>query len=263
MSSNIVNHTFVVCAYKESKYLEECIQSLLNQTVKSQIIIATSTPNSFIKSMAEKYALPLEINKESLGIGYDFDFALAQGKTKFVTVAHQDDKYCPTYTEKILNKVSDDTIIAFTDYFEGRKDGLNDHTTNLKIKKILLFFLRFNFLSKFKFFKRSALRLGCAICCPAVTFNTSKVKVPVFASSLKCNVDWYAWEKLSKLKGKFTYVHEPLMIHRIHQESTTSKILENNQRVQEDYYMFNKFWPKSISKLLCKVYVKSEKSNSQ
>ena len=33
------NHTFAICAYKESPYLEECIQSLMNQTVKSDILI--------------------------------------------------------------------------------------------------------------------------------------------------------------------------------------------------------------------------------
>ena len=39
------NHTFVVCAYKESPYLGECIESLLQQTKKSRILISTSTPN--------------------------------------------------------------------------------------------------------------------------------------------------------------------------------------------------------------------------
>ena len=38
-------HTFAVCAYKESPYLEACIQSLLDQTVRTDIIVATSTPN--------------------------------------------------------------------------------------------------------------------------------------------------------------------------------------------------------------------------
>ena len=47
-------HTFVVCAYKESQYLEECIQSVLNQNIKSNVIISTGTPNSYIKEVAEK-----------------------------------------------------------------------------------------------------------------------------------------------------------------------------------------------------------------
>ena len=33
------NHTFVICAYKESDYLEECIKSVINQSVKSNIVI--------------------------------------------------------------------------------------------------------------------------------------------------------------------------------------------------------------------------------
>ena len=41
-------HTFVICAYKESSYLEECIVSLEKQTVKSNILMVTSTPNAFI-----------------------------------------------------------------------------------------------------------------------------------------------------------------------------------------------------------------------
>ena len=47
-------HTFAVCAYKESPYLEECIESLKGQSVRSNILIATSTPNEYIKNIAEK-----------------------------------------------------------------------------------------------------------------------------------------------------------------------------------------------------------------
>ena len=49
-----MKHTFVICAYKESKYLEDCIRSLKAQEVKSYIKIATSTPNEYIYSIANK-----------------------------------------------------------------------------------------------------------------------------------------------------------------------------------------------------------------
>ena len=49
------NHTFAICAYKESPYLEECIESLINQTVKSNILIATATPSQYIDDIAAKY----------------------------------------------------------------------------------------------------------------------------------------------------------------------------------------------------------------
>ena len=53
MKQNNNLHTFVICAYKESPYLEECIKSLKKQTLKSEIIISTSTPNDLIKKLAE------------------------------------------------------------------------------------------------------------------------------------------------------------------------------------------------------------------
>ena len=50
-----MKHTFVICAYKESPYLESCIKSLKAQIVKSDIKIATSTPNDYIYNVAKKY----------------------------------------------------------------------------------------------------------------------------------------------------------------------------------------------------------------
>ena len=46
-------HTFVVLAYKESSYLEECIKSVLNQKYPSKVVIATSTPNQYIENIAD------------------------------------------------------------------------------------------------------------------------------------------------------------------------------------------------------------------
>ena len=54
--TNFLDHTFVVCAYKESPYLEECINSLEKQKVKSNIIISTSTPNRYIEEIAKKHS---------------------------------------------------------------------------------------------------------------------------------------------------------------------------------------------------------------
>ena len=91
-------HTFAVCAYKESEYLEECVRSLLGQTVKSSILIATSTPNDSIKAVAEKYELPLCVNEGPSSIAYDWNFAYSKVQTPYLTIAHQDDVYPVSYT---------------------------------------------------------------------------------------------------------------------------------------------------------------------
>jgi hypothetical protein len=51
------------------------------------------------------------------------------------------------------------------------------------------------------------------------------------------------------------------MCHRIHSESTTSNLLENNVRFEEDYKMFCEFWPKPIAKLLMTFYKGAAKTN--
>lgn len=253
-------HTFVVCAYKESEYLEEAILSLVNQTVKSQIVVATSTPNDFIKKIAKKYDLEVVANSaKDSNIGKDFNFAVSVGKTELVTVAHQDDKYKPDYVENVVEayrKYSDASII-FTDYAEIKNGKAVSKSTMLKIKRILLLPLKIN--NSRKFFKRWALAFGNPILCPSVTFNMNKVKLPVFDEHYKSDVDWYAWEKLSKEQGRFLYIPKRLSYHRIHDGQETVKTINDNVRIKEDYEMFLKFWPKPIAKGISKFYRRGER----
>lgn len=256
-------HTFVVLAYKESKELENCIQSVLNQSVKTNVVIATSTPNAYIKEMAKKYNLEMIVNQDQKGIGYDFDFASNCVDSTLVTIAHQDDIYDNDYAKKVVEayQKNKNALIIFTDYYEIKNHKKEKTNRNLRIKRMLLFPLRFRFLSKFQFFKRFVLRFGNAISCPAVTFVKKNVPKEKFQCHLKCDVDWYAWEKLSHLKGSFIYIKDQLMGHRIHEESTTTSIIKENIRTQEDLEMFQKFWPKWIAKRLNHVYKNSEKNN--
>ena len=125
MSETFNNHTFSVCAYKESKYLEECIKSLMIQTIKSNIVIATSTPNEYIYNIAKKYNLEVFVNPDKKGIGHDWNFAVKSSKTDFVTVAHQDDIYSKNYTEEIKKQIEKipDIVMLFTNHKEIRNRG--------------------------------------------------------------------------------------------------------------------------------------------
>lgn len=260
-------HTFVVLAYKQSEYLEECIKSVLNQKYSSKVIIATSTPNNYIQTIASKYNLDIKINpNQGLGIGYDFDFAISCGNTELVTVAHQDDIYDYNYSSVVVDeyKKNHDSIIIFSDYYEIRGSNKIYDNKNLKIKRILLKPLKIKLLSKTKFGKRLSLRFGNSICCPAVTFCKANIEIKdIFKCDLVCNVDWFAWEKLSLKKGRFTYIKNCLMGHRVHENSTTTEIINQHIRTKEDLLMFNKFWPKFISKIINIFYIKSEDSNNK
>jgi len=252
-------HTFAVCAYKESPYLETCILSLKAQTLPAKIVIATSTPNAFIDGVAERYGIPVVVNPKQKGIGFDFDFALHAGDTKLITIAHQDDQYDPKFSEMMVRAWREDMLIAFTDYREIDKDGVTlPENRNLRIKKLLLFPLRCRFLQRFRLFKRGAIAIGNGICCPSVTFSAEKMPEKLFSGKMKSNVDWSAWEILSRKKGSFIYIPKERMSHRIHEEATTTKLIHDHKRTAEDYAMYRRFWPAFIAKRLCRLYSRSE-----
>lgn len=255
------NHTFVVCAYKESKYLEECIKSVVNQKVKSNIIISTSTPNEYINNIGKKYDLPIYINNGKSGIGEDWNFGISKTKTDYVTIAHQDDIYNENYLEEIVKYLEKgkDFVISFSDYREIKNGKKIELTTNLKIKKILLSPLKI--LKKSRFIKRRVLSLGSSICCPSVTINTKITGKSPYKTELKCDLDWDTWYEMTKYKGSFLYINKELMQHRIHEESETSNLIENNIRLEEDLIMLNRFWPKPIAKFIMKFYSKAIKTN--
>ncbi len=258
------DHTFALCAYKESEYLEECILSLKNQSVKSNIVLATSTPNAHITSLAEKYGLDVFVNTGEKGIGGDWNFAYGSTKTSLVTIAHQDDIYEPEYTEKMLQALnkSHDPIIYFSGYGELRGKEKVYGNSNLKIKRFLLSPLKIKAFQKSKFVRRRILALGNPICCPAVTYIKEKVGVDKpFTNDYLSNIDWQQWEMLSHKSGSFVYCAEPCMCHRIHGGSTTSELIGESKRTAEDYDMFCKFWPEFIAKAIVKFYAESEKSN--
>lgn len=257
-------HTYAICAYKESHHLEDCIKSLLNQTVKSRIIISTSTPNEHIKKLCEKYKIEMYINEGVKGIGGDWNFAYSKAETPLITIAHQDDIYEPEYTQKMLEYInhSKNPIIYFCGYFELREGNKVYSNTNLNIKKLLLFPLKIRLFWNSRFVRRRILSLGNSICCPAVTYVKKIVGNNPFSNDYLSNIDWQQWEILSRKKGSFVYNCHPLMCHRIHQESTTTEIIGESKRTVEDYDMFCKFWPKPIAKIIAKVYSGSEKSNT-
>ena len=256
-------HTFVICAYKESPFLEECILSLLNQTIKSNVIIETSTPNNYIFDIATKYNLSVFVNEGESGITQDWNYALSKVDTKLATIAHQDDIYEPEYTETFIKalKGSIKPLIVFSDYGEIRNGVKTTDVQMLKIKKLMLLQLRIRAFKSSRFIRRRVLSMGDAICCPSVMYAIRNIEQPLFKNHFICCEDWEAWEKLSKQKGDFIYVPKTLMYHRIHEESTTTKTLEVGGRIAENYEMFCKFWPKPIARLINKVYTKSEKSN--
>lgn len=256
-----LQHTFAILAYGDSPFLPECIESVLSQSVKSEIILTTSTPSSYIMETAKKFGIEVKVNDAPSGIATDWSFAAEQCKTPFFTLAHQDDIYLPEYTEKLLPRMSD-AVIGFTDYGELREDEAVEKNRLMAVKRILLFPIRIRKRCKSKFLKKSLLRLGNPICCPSVMYHNKYLPKPLFDAAYSNNLDWDAWLRAAEGDGEFVYANEKLMLHRVHKDSETTKQIENSGRAQEDLKMFLRLWPKFIAKIIFRFYQSGYRSNS-
>ncbi len=257
------DHTYVICAYKESQYLEDCICSLKNQKTSSNIIAITSTPNEYIQRMAQRYEIPLFINDGETGIAGDWNFGLSMIRTPIATIAHQDDIYEPWYTESVLTSMNEckKPLLFFSDYGEIRDGKREESNRLLRIKRIMLLPFHIKGASSSIFIRRFVLSLGSAISCPTVSYCLENLPQPIFQAGYRSCLDWQAWEKISRLEGDFIYCDRICMYHRIHEESTTTEVLQDNERYREDLEMFMRFWPKPIAHVLEFFYKNSEKSN--
>ncbi|MBR1540675.1 MAG: glycosyltransferase family 2 protein [Clostridia bacterium] len=254
-------HTFAIATYQESKYLEECIQSLKNQTLKSNIIITTSTPNDFVYGLAQKYGLEVKVNDGKKGIGPDWNFAVEQAGTQFVTVAHQDDLYDPHYTEEVQKafQTNLDGIMVCTNHKEIRNGQVAKKNLNLKIKAIMMLPIMIN--KRTRLTKRMICWFGNPLSTPSVCVNTDVLGKRPYREDMKSNIDWGSWLDWAEKKGSFIYIKRILTFHRVHSESETSNCIDSNNRIKEDYEMFCRIWPKWFAKFLMIFYKHAQDAN--
>lgn len=257
------DHTFVVVAYGNSPFLPECLDSLLGQTVQSKICISTSTPSDYLREQARRIGAPLYVTEPDRGIAHDWNFALRQAKTKYITLAHQDDLYAPAYTEKCMAaaKRYDNTLICFTDYTELIGTLERQTNLNLAVKRcILYFFMPFRRIKR-RFWKTRLLSLGCPVAAPSVCFQLDNLPDFEFSPTFSINMDWDAWSRIALMEGYFVFLPDKLMKHRIHPDSATTRGILAMRRQEEDMLMFGRFWPAPVARILMRCYSLSYHSN--
>ena len=253
-------HSFVICAYRESPFLEACIRSVRCQTVQSGILLSTSTPNDYIEKLCEKYDIPVKVNCGEKGITGDWNHALSVADSEFVTLAHQDDVYCKTYTERMLNGAHiENASIIFSDYFEIRDGKRCNSNMNLRIKRVMN--CGFRWFGNSRVIRRRVLSLGNPICCPSVTYNMNCCGDFRFDKRFRVSCDWEAWSRLAERDNRFVYIPESLMGHRIHAGSETTTTIADNTRYREDLAMYCRYWPENVARLLLRGYAKSQDGN--
>ena len=243
-------HTFVIMAYKESKYLEDCIKSLINQSVQSRILICTSTLNDHIKFLAKKYGIEIRTN-ENAGtfIGKDWNFALQCADTRYVTLAHQDDVYLNNFAGNCIKVARENASSKPLIVFNKSLILLGEKKVLVSFKNIVRWLLIFPFHLKrciaSKKWKRFILLFSNSISCPGVFYVKENLGDFKFDERDSYALDWQAWFDLSQHDGAFIYVPKVLHIHREHEESTTSTTQVDTLR-KEEFNMLYKIWGNKV-----------------
>lgn len=259
------DHTFVVCAYKENPYIGDTIDSLKKQTLRSKIILSTSTPSNYLAGVCERFGIAMTVNPSPHLAGDDWNHGYDAATTRLVTLAHQDDYYAPTFLEETLHALNrfpeQDCLMAFTDYFELRNGEQISQNAILRIKRIMNAPFLLRVLNSSPFVKCRILAFGDSICCPAVTFVKETVGPHPFDTRFVNSCDYKTWVDLASKRGRFVYIPRRLLGHRIYAESATTRNLADNIRKGEDLQIMTGLWPRPLAAIINGLYAQSERSN--
>ena len=137
----MIKLSFIVPIYNSEKYLEKCINSMINQTLKDIEIIlindgSTDNSENVIKSFNDKRIT--YIKKKNEGIGKTRNLGIKLAKGKYISFLDSDDYLENNFAEVLYNKAEQCSCdIVICDYFVDDKEikkekciSFND--TNLK-----------------------------------------------------------------------------------------------------------------------------------
>jgi glycosyltransferase involved in cell wall biosynthesis len=251
----ISNHTFVILGYKTFTYFDECMASLLNQTVQSKIIMTSSRINDESRALAAKYNIPLIGNDLHLDFSGDLNAAYKAADTEYMTFMHQDDWIEPDYLELTMQAAEKypDASMVFTNYKEFRDGKFITTNLNMKIKNLILaFFYNFSGNIKNKFWKKLSFAFGNPVLPATILFNKKLCCEIIFDSIYKVSPEWDIMVKLSEKPGRFVLINKPLYIYRLQGGLVSAADLV--QRAFEDRLIFEQLWPKPIANAFCRFY---------
>ncbi len=252
-------HTFVICAYQESPYLEACIRSLKSQTVGSTVICTTSTPSRYLSRLLETYGIPLYVRQGESDIQADWNFAVSKADSRFVTIAHQDDMYGRHYVEELKKAYEKwpDMTVFMSDAVIVKEHRLQQWSVMELVKKGLRLPLRLRALADRPFVKTSVLMLGNPVMCPSCAYQKEALGEPLFHSHFRFALDWDCMTRLARRQGRFICVERPLLYYRVHDGASTKACIMDHRREREERQMFERFWPRPMVDLLMRFYRKA------
>lgn len=102
----------IVAVYNTEKYLDRCIESLLNQTYKNMELVivedcSTDSSRKLLKKYKENKNIKVFYNRENRGLSYSRNYGLKKSTGDFIGYIDSDDYVEPDYYEKLMRSIKD------------------------------------------------------------------------------------------------------------------------------------------------------------
>lgn len=124
--------TVVVTVYKRTEYLQQSIQSALDQTFRSfEVIVTDDSCSEAIKEIVNSFQRPeirYRSNPITFGVALNLRAAISEARGRYIAILNDDDMWEPTFLEKLVAPLEADAsrVLAFSDHWIMSEDGQID-----------------------------------------------------------------------------------------------------------------------------------------
>lgn len=216
--------TVVIPCYKQAHWLPDAITSVLNQTVKCDIIVVNDGSPDNTSEVAKQYDVKL-IEKENGGLSSARNRGIQEANTEWILTLDADDKIDPSFIEKCLNKAEETgaDIIA-----TGQQEFGDSHSTHY-----------FQDNPTFEMFMSSN-RINCC----SLFRKKMWEDIGGYEEEMKNGYeDWFFWLKATKKCYNISVISKPLFFYRKHGRSMVNEATEKHAEIVA--YMHKKIYEDS------------------
>jgi glycosyltransferase involved in cell wall biosynthesis len=228
-------------AYKNKKFLERLLHSIVIQTFKDfEVIVSDDSPTNELELTCRRHAHSLAIryykNDIPLGTPENWNNTISKASGKWIKLMHHDDWFVneeslKSFADKALNNSAVDFI--FSGYFEVQDKGSQKKYTISNLEEVLL---RKNSLS---LFKRNF------IGSPSTTLIRNDRK-EWYDKRIKWVVDFEYYIRCLR-RSDFTVIKKPLINIGIHNDQVTKVSFRKPEvEIPENLYLLNKLGENSL-----------------
>jgi glycosyltransferase involved in cell wall biosynthesis len=225
MNNHLVS--VIVPCYCQAEYLDECLQSVIEQTYINWecIIINDGSPDhteEVAKKWVEKDPRFVYLYKENGGLSSARNVGLDIARGDYIQFLDSDDRLDAEKISKSLYQINNHSVhnIVVTNFKMFREDVLDELTSYCELSQNNLLYNEILYGWDFKF----NVPIHCAL------FSSSLFHNFRFPQDLKAKEDWIMWLTFFQQEISAIYINEILVYYRFHNKSMTKDfkhMLEN------------------------------------